>query len=497
MDFIFIPSFFPLYILTKHTSPFFHRPEEYRDGFLVVYDNQNEKSILRVFAAFDMGWSGRGNGFTYDSLNGYCCIVGMKTGKILDNCTRNRKCATCESNPSTLHDCRLNFYGSAKSMEADGAVELVINSKILKEALVQVGVLIADNDSSSLSAIQSASDHVILKQSDMTHSTKGIGRNMYEIHNVNDPENELSHDAIKNIQKCFAYAVMQIKGKVQKIKDALENIPFHLFGYHDNCGEWCKDDTDTENKLRFRFRNSILFESLKKYFAQLDAIKFCSAASSQGNESVNHKMASKAPKSVSYSTSESADYRYSATVAQKNKGEDYLRMCMDSLDLPYNSELALQAEKSQKKLFKRREKILTYKRNRLEKKAARSQLRNRREQAESIMYSTNMDLLNSQSTSIENCIKIVENIHTYETDEYSVVFFDLETGGQKYEDNILQISMKSGVHVLNASITPTRSIAPDATKMNGLSICQNKLFQHGVSVQTFSRQMIFTKVLHF
>ncbi|XP_058809719.1 uncharacterized protein LOC131674917 [Phymastichus coffea] len=92
-------------------------PEELQEGYLIVNVDNNGSSIVRVFASFDMGWGQRGNGHTYDSLNGYCALIGLKTGKVLDYCTRNRKCHYCDSELYTgkkvLHDCRKNFKGSA------------------------------------------------------------------------------------------------------------------------------------------------------------------------------------------------------------------------------------------------------------------------------------------------------------------------------------------------------------------------------------------------
>ena len=55
-----------------------------------------------------MGWSQRGNGYTYDSLNGYACIIGLYTKMVLDFTTLNHKCKQCEINPTTYHpDCRV------------------------------------------------------------------------------------------------------------------------------------------------------------------------------------------------------------------------------------------------------------------------------------------------------------------------------------------------------------------------------------------------------
>lgn len=94
-----------------------------------------EDCTVRISGMFDMGWSQRGNGYTYDSLSGYCALIGRETGKVLDFTTRNRKCVTCdtaerEGKKVHYYDCRLNHHGSAKSMESSGAVQLVTDSKI-------------------------------------------------------------------------------------------------------------------------------------------------------------------------------------------------------------------------------------------------------------------------------------------------------------------------------------------------------------------------------
>ena len=81
-----------------------------------------------------MGWSKRGNGRSYDSLNGYAAIIGFMSKKVLDFATKNRKCYKCDKGHSkTDHNCRLNYEGSAKSMESNAGAELINRSKILQE----------------------------------------------------------------------------------------------------------------------------------------------------------------------------------------------------------------------------------------------------------------------------------------------------------------------------------------------------------------------------
>lgn len=135
-----------------------------------------KKATVRIFASFDMAWSQRGNGYTYDSLNGFCCLVGVQSGKIIAYKSYNRMCKQCQINEKTSkfveHDCRVNYSGYAKGMEAKGAVDLVKSSQSLKDADVQIGGFIADNDSGSKKAVQEAVEYPVLIQSDIAHTKK-------------------------------------------------------------------------------------------------------------------------------------------------------------------------------------------------------------------------------------------------------------------------------------------------------------------------------------
>ena len=70
------------------------------------------------------------------------------------------------------HDCRLNFHGSAKSMEPSAAVKVTTESNILKECNLELGIFIGDDDSSTISAIRNSSQHRVIKHSDTNHTRR-------------------------------------------------------------------------------------------------------------------------------------------------------------------------------------------------------------------------------------------------------------------------------------------------------------------------------------
>lgn len=202
----------------------FHRPTEisndvYND--LKILKTKEEQSlidasvgnIINVIVSYDMGWSKRGNGRSYDSLNGYGTIIGFLSGKILDYRSRNRKCRICDQGDVALkarHDCRKNFQGSAKSMEADAGAELVNCSTVLKEVGLNVGVVIGDDDSSAIAAIREGSSTKIFKLSDTNHLKKHFTSDLYVL---KSHFKELrKKGVIEHLKRCFSYAVIQNKG---------------------------------------------------------------------------------------------------------------------------------------------------------------------------------------------------------------------------------------------------------------------------------------------
>ncbi|KAK0169567.1 hypothetical protein PV327_011492 [Microctonus hyperodae] len=129
-----------------------------------------------------MGWSKRGNGKSYNSLNGYGSMIGFLSGKILDYGVRNRTCKLCDKgHPPEHHDCRQNHNGSAKSMEASVGVELANRSEILREAGLRVRVLVCDEDSSTIAAVRTGSEAYIYKFADTNHLYKHFNESLIKM----------------------------------------------------------------------------------------------------------------------------------------------------------------------------------------------------------------------------------------------------------------------------------------------------------------------------
>lgn len=78
---------------TKETNNSSELPENYNASEESTDQVMND--LVRIFVSYDMGWSKRGSGRQYDSLNGYAAIIGTQSGKVLDFATRNRQCRLC------------------------------------------------------------------------------------------------------------------------------------------------------------------------------------------------------------------------------------------------------------------------------------------------------------------------------------------------------------------------------------------------------------------
>ncbi|XP_046587819.1 uncharacterized protein LOC124292972 [Neodiprion lecontei] len=438
-------------------------------------------NIVNIIVSYDMGWSKRGNGRSYDSLNGYGAIIGFFSGKVLDFATRNRKCKFCDAGRSKEdHDCRLNFQGSAKAMEPDVGVESVNRSTVVKDAGLNVRVLIGDEDSSTIAAVRRGNSQQIFKLADTNHLRKHFVSELYELQKTYKEMKK--KEAIPHLKKCFGYAVAQNKGKSVELANCLRSIPDHFFNRHDNCGHWCLRRCDSSGVQKVVFQDPGLYEKLNGIFTKYanNAAKFSVAASSQANESLNNIMSHKAPKNRCYSLSEWADFRFSSAVCNKNEGDSYLLAVSEKVRVSPGKNTATFVEKNQVKRSERasKAKLPSAKSRRNVLADQRQALRKKAEQVEGIQYQSNCgfdmetdDLGNNIAEDMDN-----NNMENALPVDSNFIFFDLETSGLHKSADILQIAAKCSESTFSEYANPSQPITPSATAITGLRNVAGELF---------------------
>lgn len=87
-----MPEYISKCLISIKISLFFQRPDEIADDIKKDMDpfldkdtrtvnrklfDQAVGQMVNVIVSYDMGWSKRGNGRSYDSLNGYGTIIGF------------------------------------------------------------------------------------------------------------------------------------------------------------------------------------------------------------------------------------------------------------------------------------------------------------------------------------------------------------------------------------------------------------------------------------
>ncbi|XP_043273892.1 uncharacterized protein [Venturia canescens] len=437
----------------------------------------------RICVSFDMGWTTRGTGRSYDSLSGNAVLIGLFSKKIIAYIAENRKCKKCDAGHSQQdHDCRKNCAGTAKGMEPKAAVEMTVRNPIFKKNKIQVGLIVADNDSTAIAAIRKSSNHEVVKQCDKNHTSKGV---VNELYRLKGKYKELTVDTITYLQRCFSYCISQNQGNIQEMARAIRNIPYHCFNRHTNCGNWCTFKEHPEiyrhANINDGFHDESLFESLRNLFDILasKASSFAAGVSSNANESFNAMHVSKAPKSRVYGMSQSGDMRLACAVLKKNVGEEYVVKLTEKLSLSPGKYTEHYANNETSKAKRRYQSAITpqFKRRRLFLKKQKTMLRHQTESLEGVTYKRNIDLLKPHNARSDSSTIDKESSEV-------VIFFDLETGGLAKTADILQIAATCGNSSFSVYIQPTQKIDQRASAINGLRIVNEHLEYRGQIIPT-------------
>jgi len=387
--------------------------------------------------AYDVGWQKRGTGRSYNSQSGHGVLIGHYSKKIVSYTIRSKSCRRCDmGHKKNDHNCKQNYDGSSKGMEADIAVELFTENPLFAKHHVFGARLIMDNDSATIASLRAVSAHSIELWSDKNHSVKAFSNSMYGM--------SLPKPMIEYFTNTLSNAIAENKNRPQDLAESLKSIIPHAFGDH----AYCKFHEEKENyeykrlpgkkPLEGQSLRTSLEELMGRYINNVD--KLAPAASTQINENFNNIVANKCPKSKHYSGSESLNYRVAAAVCQKNSGHTYIDEVFKKVGVsPTHAGLKFRKIKEnkvkKKRLFtssrdgKVKRKLLK------NKKSSKSNVRRN----EGVSYESNIGLSGVFNIPIDRVEPSSSSPSENEVKNFKIVFFDIETTGLSASDQIVQV----------------------------------------------------------
>ncbi len=347
-------------------------------------------------------------------------------------------------------------------MEADGVVEIL---KMCKAKGKPVGILDGDDDTSAITKARREVDCTIEKASDKCHLMKNCGK---QLHNIKSSHPELTNSVMNYFQKNFKYMVSQNEGNVEGIVKGKKAVVEHAFGVHTYCdSSWCgylQDPTKFKHKGipgGADLKSPDLKRAVEDIY-DIDPEKLAFLGSSQQNENTNSVIGSKAPKRLHYGSSNSIVHRVQAAVLQKNEGYTYVPKLLEKLCMSPGRSTEKRAQKLDHARIKKSIKDATPK-AKLRRQILKSQ-RNKvdffDEIQEGVTYKSNMMLKPTEQDEYNEIPPVMEAPTfadcpiTNNLDNFTPVFFDLETTSLERDADILQIAAVTSDKQFNEYMVP-------------------------------------------
>ncbi|XP_058810185.1 uncharacterized protein LOC131675276 [Phymastichus coffea] len=376
---------------------------------------------------------------------------------------------------------------------SDMAVELILKNDNLVNNKCRIKTVIGDDDSSAVAALRRLSPYAITKWSDYNHVKKTFNSKLYDI--------KLNPTLTEYFSKSFALAIKQNQGNADKVKKSLENIIPHGFGEHDNCGSFCNKKDESSTYTYFKngepLSNNALREKLEKIIQPFinSSSQIAPCASSQVNESFNNIVCSKHPKSRFYGGSESHCYRVALAVCQKNIGYEFPVEVNKILNLSPGKHISNYRKKKQlhESEIRSRNSTVPAKKRRLELKRERSAKNSVIENKEGLSYESGSGYLNTSDLIDETSIMRDD----VDFKDCAIIIFDLETTGRHAAAEIVQIGAISGDAEFEVYMMPKGNMTFEASEVNGIKICDDKMYYFDQEVITSSQRDGFLSFLYF
>ena len=231
--------------------------------------------VIDVGVTVDGSWNNR----NFSSLVGLVFALSVDTGKVLDYVILSKICGLCrewEGREDTVefqewyriheNECDKNHTGSAKSMEAKGAVLLFERS--LEKHRMQYTIFVGDGDSAAYKEVVAAEpygpDVEIIKEDCSGHIQKRMGTALrkllqdYKGKKLEDGKGlggrgRLTHKLVDTLQVFYGLAIRNNKGDVDAMQREVQASVHHYAStletpQHDFCPKgqesWCKYQSD-------------------------------------------------------------------------------------------------------------------------------------------------------------------------------------------------------------------------------------------------------------
>lgn len=243
-----------------------------------------------ICAIVDGGWCKRSYGHGYNSSSGVAVIIGAVTQKILFISVRNKICLVCIAIadgriPDKKHVCLKNWSGPSTAMESDIIVE---GLKYLEENFkVRCTKIIGDGDTNLMTNIQDSVSYGgwVLKIECANHAVRRYFRALEKLQKntskfsgkkgvmarkvllermsrlVKGAREAIKNNASPNLSK-------PNEKNIQNLISEILNGPAHVFGKHEDCGNFCKRKEGDSEKSVFD-----LMQDTGMYSAIMDEIR--------------------------------------------------------------------------------------------------------------------------------------------------------------------------------------------------------------------------------
>ena len=332
--------------------------------------NGSDDEVIDCGISIDGTWQRRG----YSSLNGVVAGLSHENKKVIDVFTLSKFCMQCEvhkriNNPidfecwKATHNCQVNHFGSAGSMEAAGAQE-IFHSSIQKYNLRYTKYL-GDGDSSSFCNVVKSKpygDCVIEKLECIGHYQKRVGSRLRQ--KIKDYKGRLLSDGLKisgkgrltnksinTMQNFVGMAIRQNTNNLLYMRNSVIAVLYHCTNFpyevtrHQFClkgkNSWCKWQSDkVTGKTSYRQKINLpvaIMEEIKPIFQELsnpEMLRKCLHGMTQNcNESFNGFIWQRCPK-ASFTARKILEIAVYSSILNYNDGFNSLSYIFKMLGFP-------------------------------------------------------------------------------------------------------------------------------------------------------------------